>query len=64
MIKATALASTITIMEITGIARTFISQTFKRIAIFLVADAIHLVLNFTAVKILCAIERYLSPYRR
>jgi octopine/nopaline transport system permease protein len=64
MIKATALASTITIMEITGIARTFISQTFKPIEIFLVAGAIYLVLNFLAAQLLRALERHLSPYRR
>jgi octopine/nopaline transport system permease protein len=64
MIKATALASTITIMEITGIARTFISQTFKPIEIFLVAGAIYLVLNFLAAQLLRGLERYLSPHRR
>ena len=64
MIKATALASTITIMEITGIARTFISQTFKPIEIFLVAGAIYLVLNFLAAQLLRALERHLSPHRR
>ncbi len=64
MIKATALASTITIMEITGIARTFISQTFKPIEIFLVAGAIYLVLNFFAAQLLRALERHLSPHRR
>lgn len=64
MVKATALASTITIMEITGIARKFIAETFKPIEIFLVAGAIYLTINFVAAQLLRALERHLSPHRR
>jgi octopine/nopaline transport system permease protein len=64
MIKATALASTITIMEITGIARRFISETFKPIEIFLVAGAIYLVLTFVAARALRILEWRLNPHLR
>ena len=64
MVKATALASTITIMEITGIARKFISETYKPIEIFLVAGAIYLVLNFIAARLLRLLEWHLSPHLR
>jgi octopine/nopaline transport system permease protein len=64
MIKSTALASTVTIMEVTGIARRFISETFKPIEIFLVAGAIYLVLTFLAARVLRIVEWRLSPHLR
>lgn len=64
MVKATALASTITIMEMTGIARKFIAETYKPIEIFLVAGAIYLVINFVATRALRLLEWRLSPHLR
>jgi octopine/nopaline transport system permease protein len=64
MIKATALASTVTIMEVTGIARRFISETFKPVEIFLVAGAVYLALTFLAARCLRIVEWRLSPHLR
>jgi octopine/nopaline transport system permease protein len=64
MIKATALASTVTIMEVTGIARRFISETFKPVEIFLVAGAVYLALTFLASWLLRVVEWRLSPHLR
>ena len=44
MLKATALASTVTLMEMTGVARTIVSQTFAPYEIFIAAMIIYLIL--------------------
>ncbi|HEY9549847.1 MAG TPA: ABC transporter permease, partial [Kiloniellaceae bacterium] len=61
MIKATSLASTITLLEVTGIARKIISQTYAPVELFVMAGAIYLALVFTVTRIVDLIERRLSP---
>ncbi len=46
MVKASSLASTITLMEVTGIAGRLISRTFAPVEVFIVAGALYLLLNF------------------
>lgn len=48
MVKASSLASTVTLLEITGVARRLISQTYAVFEIFIVAGAIYLALNTLA----------------
>ncbi len=64
MVKATSLASIVTMMEVTGIAHKLISQTFRAVEIFIVAGAIYLVLNFLVTRIIAALEWWLSPHQR
>ena len=64
MVKATSLASVITMMEVTGIAHKLISQTFRIIEVFVVAGLIYLILNFIITRIIMAIEWRLSPHLR
>ena len=64
MVKATSLASVITMMELTGIAHKLISQTFRVIEVFVVAGLIYLILNFIITRIIMAIEWRLSPHLR
>lgn len=64
MVKATSLASIITMMELTGIAQKLIAQTFRAIEIFIVAGAIYLFLNFIVSRAIQAIEWWLSPHLR
>ncbi|MCG7391927.1 ABC transporter permease [Microvirga sp. ACRRW] len=64
MVKATSLASVITMMEVTGLAAKMISQTFRAIEVFVVAGAIYLILNFIITRIIMAIEWWLSPHLR
>ncbi len=64
MVKASALASTVTIMEITGIARGIVSQTFAPFEIFIVAGAIYLAINFLATRAIKYAEWRLTPYLR
>ena len=44
--KGTALASTVTLMDITGVAKNIISTSFKPVEIFIVAGSIYLCLTF------------------
>ncbi len=46
MLKGTSLASTVTLMDITGVAKYIISTTFKPIEIFIVAGSIYLFITF------------------
>jgi octopine/nopaline transport system permease protein len=64
MVKATSLASIITMMEVTGIAQKLISQTFRAIEVFIVAGAIYLTLNFIVTRAIYALEWWLSPHLR
>ncbi len=61
MVKASSLASTITILEITGIAKTIIAQTFRPVEVFIVAGALYLAINFIATQAVAYAERRLSP---
>jgi octopine/nopaline transport system permease protein len=63
-VKATSLASTITIMEVTGIAAELISQTFRAFEVFIVAGAIYLTLNFIITRLIALLEYRLSPHQR
>lgn len=64
MVKSTALASTITLMEVTGIAAKLISQSYRPIEIFVCAGAIYLAINFLVARCFAALEYALSPERR
>ncbi len=64
MVKATALASTITLMEVTGLAGKLIAETFRTLEVFVVAGAIYLALNFLLTRAIMAAEHYLNPHLR
>ena len=64
MTRATALASIITLMEVTGIAQKIISETFRAIEVFICAGAIYLLLNFIVSRAVAALEHHLSPHLR
>jgi octopine/nopaline transport system permease protein len=64
MVKATSLASIITMMEVTGLAAKLISQSFRAVEVFVVAGLIYLVLNFIITRIVMALEWWLSPHLR
>jgi octopine/nopaline transport system permease protein len=64
MVKGSSLASTITLMEVTGIANRIISRTFSPLEIFIVAGGIYLAINFAATRALRHAEWRLTPYLR
>lgn len=63
MVKGTSLASIVTLMEVTGIAQGLISQSYRAVEVFVAAGAIYLILNFTIISALNALETRLTPYR-
>lgn len=64
MIKSTSLASTITIVEVTGLAKQMISNTYRPVEIFLVAGALYLFITFVVSRVVLLSERYLNPTQR
>ena len=60
MVKASSLISIVTLMEITGIARTIISKTYAPVEIFLVAGSIYLFINFVITRLVKYSENRLS----
>lgn len=64
MVKATSLASIITLMEVTGIAAKLIAETYRAIEVFVIAGAIYLAINFILTRALMLAEYKLTPYLR
>ena len=62
MVKATSLASTITIIEVTAVAKKIISATYQPIEVFLIAGAIYLGINFVLTRAVAFAEQRLSPH--
>jgi arginine/ornithine transport system permease protein len=62
MLKATALASTVTLLDITGVARTIVAQTFAPYEIFIAAAIIYLVMTWFIQRGFGLFERYMSRY--
>jgi len=60
MIKATSLASTITLLETTGVARTIVAQTYAPYEIFISAAIIYLVIAWFFQRAFGLFERYMS----
>ena len=57
MMKGTSLASTVTIMDLTGVAKYIISTTFKPIEVFIVAGGIYLFMTFIIHNIIKLLEK-------
>jgi octopine/nopaline transport system permease protein len=64
MVKATSLASIITLMEVTGIAARLIAESYRAIEVFVIAGAIYLAINFVLTRVLMFAEYKLTPYLR
>jgi octopine/nopaline transport system permease protein len=64
MVKASSLASIITIMEITGIAKQINSRTFAPFEVFTAAGILYLVMNFVVAQGVRAVEWKLTPHLR
>ena len=60
MMKGTSLASTVTIMDLTGVAKYIISTTFKPIEVFIVAGGIYLFMTFIIHNVIKYLERKYS----
>jgi len=60
MMKGTSLASTVTLMDLTGVAKYIISTTFKPIEVFLVAGGIYLFMTFVIHNLIKYLEKKFS----
>ena len=60
MMKGTSLASTVTLMDITGVAKYIISTTFKPIEVFIVAGSIYLFMTFLIHNLIKFLEKKYS----
>jgi polar amino acid transport system permease protein len=64
LLKGSSLASTITLLELTGITRNIIAITFKPIELFLLAGAIYMVLTFVLTRLFNRVEYKITAHRR
>ncbi len=64
MVKSTSLASIVTLMEVTGIARSIISESFRAIEVFLCAGVLYLAITFTITRGISVLEWRLNPHLR
>ena len=60
MMKGTSLASTVTLMDLTGVAKYIISTTFKPIEVFIVAGGIYLFMTFVIHNVIKFLEKKYS----
>ena len=57
MLKGTSLASTVTLLDLTGVAKFIISTTYKPVEIFIVAGSIYLFITFLIHIFITSIEK-------
>ena len=59
MLKASSLASTVTLLELTGMTRTIIARTYQTVDMFLIAGLLYLVMSFVLIQGFKLLERWL-----
>ena len=64
MVKATSLASIITMMDVTGIAARLIAESYRPVEVFIAAGVIYLAINLTLTGAVSALDWRLSPHLR
>jgi len=64
MLKGTALASTITLLDLTGMARTIIARNYLTVETFLAAGVIYMAITFVLVRLLRWVEHLTSRHMR
>jgi polar amino acid transport system permease protein len=64
MLKASALASTITLLDLTGVARIIVARSFAPYELFLTAGVIYLLMTFAVTRAFKQAEYRLSPHLR
>ena len=60
MMKGTSLASTVTLMDITGVAKHIVSTTYKPLEIFILAGCIYLFMTFLIHNLIKFLEKKYS----
>lgn len=62
MLKGSALASTITLLDLTGMARTIIARTYMPVEIFFAAGVIYMAMTYVIVRAFAIAERRLNRH--
>jgi len=57
MLKGTSLASTVTLMDVTGVAKFIISTTFRPVEVFIIAGSIYLFITFLVHNLIKYLEK-------
>ena len=60
MLKGTSLASTVTLLDLTGVAKHIISTTFRPVEVFIVAGSIYLIMTFIIHNVIKFLEKKYS----
>ncbi len=63
MLKSTALVSMISLMDVTGIAREAVAETWHAVEIFICAGLIYLAMSLIITRATSRVERALSPWQ-
>ncbi len=63
MLKGSALASTITLLDLTGMARTVIARTYTPLEIFLAAGVMYLLISALIIFLFRMLERYFNRHQ-
>ena len=63
LVKSTSLASTITVMDVTGVAQLVIAHSYRTLDVFCLAAAVYLGLTAGLTALLRRIERHLDPVK-
>lgn len=61
LVKSTALASLVTVWDVTGVAQQIIQRSYRTLEVFVCAAVIYLVINFVLVRLIRWLENRLSP---
>ncbi len=64
MLKASALASTITLLDLTGVARTLYAKNYLPVETFVTAAAFYLIITYVLTRMVRLLENHLHPDRK
>jgi octopine/nopaline transport system permease protein len=64
VVKSSSLASTITLLDVTGVARSIVAESFAVYEAFLDAGAVYLILTFLITRTIAWAERRLMRHLR
>ncbi|HEY9079188.1 ABC transporter permease [Magnetovibrio sp.] len=64
MLKASALASTITLLDLTGMAKTISAKNYMPVETFITAGAFYLVITYVLTHVIRYLEKHLHPDRK
>lgn len=64
LVKSTALASLVTVWDVTGVAQQIIQRSYRTLEVFMCAAIIYLAINFILVRVIHWLENRLSPHKQ